>query len=345
MIRLALFFGVLVLSFSVRISRVEGIDLTGLGDRGYTSDTYVDLDEYTVIDAKGTSWIVANSRVGDANVSEGRRCDDPIGELQTNPYPIRIYRSPSVTIEGALIAGEIPQSLSWGATYCNSAAIAVFDSPGATVKDLRVDAGWDAVRYAEKNGNADGHRTEHLWVTRNRDDCVEADAMNTALFEDILCESFVGISAANKKKSMPENTMTLNGVIISLLEYDYGGTPQSGSPIKLNNDSAIGLSISNSVIVLNSRNMVGGQRQFPRIRASIRECHNNLLIWPFDVKPPGFVDLPDCFKLVTGSEAGAARWQKIRQNWIDCHPDVPRLPEDPESQQENCNHSEYGGMY
>lgn len=326
-------------------AHAHATDRTEPGDRGYNSDVYTDLDKDTVIDAAGTSWIVSNSRVTDADASENSRCDDPAGEHPTNPYPLRVYRSPTVTIENALVAGEVPQSLSWDNAYCNSAAIAVFDSPGATVKNVRIDAGWDAVRYAERNGSTDGHRTEHLWVTRNRDDCVEADAMNNASFEDILCESFVGISAANRKVSHPENTMALNGVIIFLLEYNYSGLMQSGSPIKLNSDSEIGLIISDSVIVLNSHEMIGGQRQFPRITASIRECKNNLLIWPFDTGLPDFVDLPDCFTLVTGYHEGTTRWQNIRQNWIDCHPDVPRLPEDSESDPGACDRNEYGGMY
>ena len=321
------------------------IDLTGLGALDYTKTVYADLIENTTVDARGTSWIVSNSPVGDADASEADQCDDGSGESRTNPYPIRVYRSPMVTVEGALITGEVSQTLSWGAAYCNSAAVAIFDSPEATVENVRVDAGWDAVRHAEREGSADGHRTKHLWVTRNRDDCIEADAMNNALFEDILCESFVGISAANKKVSNPENTMTLSGVIISLLEYEYDGTLQSGSPIKLNSDSAIGLKILDSVIMLNSSDMVGGQRQFPRIRASIRECDNNLLIWPFDTEPPEFVDLPDCFTVLTGADAGTSRWRKIRRNWIDCHPDVPRLRTDPDSQPENCDRTEYGGMY
>lgn len=317
------------------------IDLTGLGDRGHAHDAFSDLEQGTVIDARGTSWIVSNSRIED----DGGWCDDPAGERQTNPYPIRVYRSPGVTIKGALVAGEVSQSAPWGAAYCNSAAVAVFDSPGATVADVRIDAGWDAVRHAERDGSADGHRTEHLWVTRNRDDCIEADAMNAGSFEDILCESFVGISAANRNVSKPENTLTIRGVLLSLLEYDYRGTMQSGPPIKLNAETAIGLSISDSVIVLNSRRMVGGGRQFERLRASIRECENNLLIWPFDTPLPAFVGLPDCFTLVAGSEKGRRRWQEIRQNWIDCHPDVPRLSEDPDSQPQDCNRDEYGGQY
>ncbi|WP_211322864.1 hypothetical protein [Palleronia aestuarii] len=213
------------------------------------------------------------------------------------------------------------------------------------MRDLRIDAAWDAVRYTERHGSTENHRTEHLWVTRNRDDCIEADAKNQAVIEDVLCESFVGISAADKKISRASNTMRINGALISVLEYVYRVKAQAGPPIKLDDGTSIGLSINDSVIVLNSRRMVDGRGTFDRIRESIRECSGNLLIWPYDTALPNFVDLPDCFTVLAGAKDGGARWQRIRQNWIDCHPEVPRLPGDRLSNLQDCDKQEYGGMY
>lgn len=323
------------------------VDISSLGHRGYESDVFADLAEGSHILAEGTVWTVANSSIWEWDTGSAgfTHCRDTTGTRKTNPYPLRIYRSPSVTISGAAVRGEVPQGTAWGKTYCNSAAIAVFDSDNATVKAARVDSAWDAVRFAERKHTADNQTVQRVWVTRNRDDCIESDWMVNLRVVDVLCESFVGVSASNKRISRPENTVVLIGAIFSMLEYDYRGNLKSGPPVKLRSEKSIGLVIENSVFVLNATSIVGERNHFDRLRASLISCENNLLIWPHDQELAAFVDLPECFSIITGKAEGTQRWEEIRTNWINCHHEVPRSAGDPASDPASCDETDFGRRY
>jgi hypothetical protein len=58
----------------------------------------------------------------------------------------------------------------------------------------------------------------------------------------------------------------------------------------------------------------------------LTDCANNTILWfgsgsfP-EPLPDGW---EDCFTIITGSEA-RERWNTLRQEWIDRHPDIPRL--------------------
>jgi hypothetical protein len=55
----------------------------------------------------------------------------------TNLYPIRIYTSPGVILDGGVMWGEVSQTGAWEAIYVNSAGIRVESSPGAIIQDWR----------------------------------------------------------------------------------------------------------------------------------------------------------------------------------------------------------------
>jgi hypothetical protein len=58
----------------------------------------------------------------------------------------------------------------------------------------------------------------------------------------------------------------------------------------------------------------------------ITECANNTILWFGHNQFPGPIpnDLSDCFTTVTGADA-KRRWETMRQQWIDAHPESARL--------------------
>jgi len=72
------------------------------------------------------------------------------------------------------------------------------------------------------------------------------------------------------------------------------------------------------------RRRLGARFNCPHIR--IADCANNTILWFGSGSFPA--DLPSgwdaCFTIISGDEA-KERWQTLRQQWIDAHPDIPRL--------------------
>ena len=77
--------------------------------------------------------------------------------------------------------------------------------------------------------------------------------------------------------------------------------------------------------------------------SKIEDCSNNLFLWLSDQPISSSVPLPPaCFTVLTGAEA-RAEWARAKQNWIDCHPNVARTPNDPVSNPEQCVANSFGG--
>jgi hypothetical protein len=68
------------------------------------------------------------------------------------------------------------------------------------------------------------------------------------------------------------------------------------------------------------------QTKFNGPHVEMVDCANNTILWLGAGSFPGV--LPDgweeCFTIISGSEA-QERWDTLRRQWIDAHPDIPRL--------------------
>lgn len=320
----------LALLFGCSAARAEIVRLDG--DLGYEPQVLQDLAPGTIVDARGAVFRVANS--GRPEPTAAAPCDS--GELPVNRYPIQLRDSPGATFRAGLFAGEVPQSSDWESTYCNSAALALRDAPGTVIEDLRMRRVWDAVRVAESSA---GFRISGIWLSDVRDDCVENDQLQGGEISDSLFDGcFSGISMRppeDAERTAAGGPLIVRGLLMRLQSYPYKGKLKQGVPFKVDED-APRIDIRDSVIAMDNPESVSKSRLgvgWSRLGA----CRNNLLLWMADTPwPRGFRRPPGCFRLISGGEA-RAKWQALRQNWIDCHSTGIRFSDDPRSRPSACN--------
>lgn len=308
------------------------------GDLGHEAQVLQGLAQGAVIDARSALFRVANS--GQSAPTSALPCDS--GDLVVNPYPLQIRNSADVTVLGGVFAGEVPQTSDWQDTYCNSAAIDVRDGPGVTVEAVRMRRLWDALRFS-KDSNRFVLRGS--WISETRDDCIENDYLNAGRIEDMLLDGcFAGLSMRPPKgedRTAAGDAVVLRGVLMRMQGYLYKGEQHEAPPFKVI-EAAPRIAIHDSILAMGDAETLSKARVAIGW-AQIGECSDNLLLWtsdapwPEDLAPP-----PACFQVVKGAEARAI-WQQARQNWINCHPDIQRFPEDPLAVAAQCNPDAYGG--
>lgn len=311
----------------------EKLDVTLAGDYEYTPKRVKRLDGGSSIDARTASFLVSNSR--NQNPTIDRDCN--VGELATNNYPLIIDGSPNVTLVGGRFRGQVPQLSDWRSTYCNSSAILVRDSPAATIKGVRIDQVWDAIRFASASK---GFTLAGSWISRARDDCVENDYLVAGGIQDTLFDGcFYGISidpGRTKDRSGVGEEFTLDRVLMRMTPYSYKGQLVHGMPFKTHPLSPR-LSIRDSIFAFESANVIGEGR-LSRAWEILNKCSNNLLLWFPETPIPSAIAKPPehCFRVLTGRQA-KIMWEKERENWIACHPEVPRLEIDSDKTVTQCS--------
>ncbi|MDZ4096454.1 MAG: hypothetical protein U1D35_16270 [Paracoccaceae bacterium] len=262
--------------------------------------------------------------------------------MEINRYPLQIIKSPGVTLQGGLYAGEVPLGSEWKSTYCNSAGTVLRGSPGAVVEDLRMRRVWDAVRLSEASG---GFLLRGSWMSEVRDDCIENDYLNGGVIEDLLLDGcFSGLSMRPPKgeaRSPNGGAVVLKGVLMRMQSYLYKDRLQQGPPFKVE-EAGTRIEVYDSVIVMDNPEIVSKTR-LSIGWSRIGQCSGNLLLWTSDTPwPEDFARPPACFRLMEGAQARAV-WQLARKNWIDCHPRIARFAEDQASTPETCDFAAYGG--
>ena len=297
----------------------------------YAETTLDGLPRGTVVDASGPVLRVANSRTPDPR--PGRTCED--GQRPVNPYPLKVDRSPGVVLRGARVAGEVPLGSDWEQTYCNSAAILLRDSPDTRIDGVRITRAWDGIRVSR--GSA-GFAIAGAWLDDVRDDCIENDFLLPGRVTDSLLDGcFVGISTRppeGEARRSDGRPLVLDAVLMRSETFLYKGRRLEGPPFKAD---AAGprIEIRDSIVALGNPRSVSADRM--RLAWSlIGDCSGNLLLWLSDEPwPDAYGRPPDCFRMVAGAQA-RAMWGVARQNWIDCHPDAPRLPGDTPARASRC---------
>jgi hypothetical protein len=330
-----------VLALGLALSgSAHGQIVTLSGDYGYEEFVARDLAPGTMVDARGARFRLANSK----NSSPASSADCENGPLPDNPYPLRIYDSPAAVLIGGQFDGEVPQDSDWEYTYCNSTAVGLWDSPNATVEGIRARRVWDAVRFTRQS---QFFKLDEVWLSEVRDDCVENDYLRSGLIMDVLLDGcFAGISAklsGERTGNGSAETVTLAGLLMRLQPYLYKGEVRHGSPLKVDQSSPA-FQIYDSVFAITGAPGVSSS-QLAIGWEKISECRNNLLLWISDVPWPGkHMEPPACFRVVRGEQARSL-WERIRQNWIDCHFALIRFSDDPVSDPNKCDTAFYGGQY
>lgn len=206
----------------------ETITLTG--DYDYSNYTYTEGNAQ-IFDASDASWIVANT-----------------GE-DLNLYPFRVYnRDEGAKIVGGTIEGTVSQNLDWVDAYVNSAAVLVKRSPGITIEDWTISRPWDGIRL---NDDSDGFLIDNAYITRARDDAVEADdglsgTIQHSLFDGV----FVGVSVQDEwTPDSSDKTVIIDNVLMRMETYTYKGEVTHGPPIKAS-EASPNLKMHDTVIAI-----------------------------------------------------------------------------------------------
>ena len=299
--------------------------------------------ERVVIDARGASFIVANS--GNPNPTAENDCKQ--GSEPVNPYPLSVTDSGNVTLIGGIIVSRVPQTSDWLYTYCNSTAVHIRRSPGAVVDGIRIAGGWDGVRASEGSPHL---LLKNSWLSDIRDDAVENDYLYSASVHDTLIDgAFQGISVKSSGSAVRnglQETLVLSGVLLRLKEYPYRGRSRFGAVTK-NEIASPAIQIRNSVIAVDYHGAESWRTYWIRSWSKMVDAKDNIFLWLSDDPMPESLPVPPKeagFQFVSGAAARSI-WDKAKQNWIDCHPKVARIPSDPGSEIRRCDRNYWGAGF
>lgn len=295
------------------------------------------------LDARQTRFVVANSR--NAHPTADNDCNrgpDPV-----NPYPFSVSDAENVAIIGGIILGHVPQTSDWRYTYCNSAAVHIRRSPGVVVDGIRIAGAWDGVRASVGSSDL---MLKNSWISDVRDDAVENDYLYSASVDDTLIDgSFQGISvktSGSDGHNGARETLVLSGVLLRLREYPYRGKNWFGALTK-NGATPPAIQIRNSVVAVDYRGGATWPDYWSRSWSTVVRSRNNVFLWLSDQPVPATFPIPpktSGFKSLSGGQARDA-WKRAKQNWIDCHPSIARMPSDPNSDIRRCDRSYWGGYH
>lgn len=297
--------------------------------------------ERIAIDARGATFVAANSR----NPNPTAENDCKQGSEPVNPYPLGVSDSDNVTIAGGIIVSRVPQTSDWLYTYCNSASLHIRRSPRAVVDGVRIAGGWDGVRATEGSPRL---LLVNSWLSDIRDDAVENDYLYSASIHDTLIDgAFQGVSVKSSgsgARNGLQETLLLSAVLLRLREYPYRGRNRFGAVTK-NEIASPAIQIRNSVIAVDYRGATSWRDYWTRGWSKMIDSKDNIFLWLSDDPIPESLPVPPPetgFVIVSGAAARRI-WESAKQNWIDCHPKIVRMPSDPGSDTRRCNRSSWGG--
>jgi hypothetical protein len=258
-------------------------------------------------------------------------------------YPINIGGGEHACWTGGIVLGTSPYDSSWGQLYSwiaegkrqNSASIVWTKAPDLVLDGIRIHNTWDAIRIGP--GSSD-FTIKNVWVTYNRDDCVENDNLQQGLIDDSLFDGcYVGFSARGGRKGGADHVWTIQNSLIRL-EPMPGAHNDGPDPVQPGHKGwfkwRLGhgpkLALRNNVFMVEQRsNMPDRVAGIPPLDKDgepgieIIDCENNVLVWLGEGEYP--YHLADCFTVTKDRSV----WERAKQDWIDRHPKVPRLPGDP----------------
>lgn len=329
--------------------------VTETGDNGYVQyRPAVGAIAGEVVDMRTASWIVQNSY--NDNPTELNDCNNGANTIQE--YPVNIDGQDNVWLVGGLIYSEVPQVGEWKAVYganneCNSTALLIRASDNAQAIGWRIMGAWDAFGVGFNpditGDDATDFSLRRSWISNVRDDCVENDQLRSGTISDVLFDGcFVGFSLrpvdADPQGSQQFNhKVVIDSVYLRLKLYDYRTrytdplqTNISGHVFK-SSGKAPSVEIHNSVFAYSSDTVIHSDSDITYMTERMVACTNNKLLLLTNDAFPAFFDLyPDsCFTKFRGQEA-IDLWDSLKQNWINCHPDVRRDVTDPTSTAANC---------
>jgi hypothetical protein len=327
------------------------------GDQGYDSLVHPEWTPETRFDARTARW---SSHL--TNIEAERKNCQPVrlgADWQGCPpnrfdlYADKINvppPGPSLCFVGGTFIGTQRKDLTWGNVKSSAGATITVNAKRATVDGGRFDNQEDPFlpmtsEYFEFLNN---------WITYNRDDCIENDGFAKGLVQDNLFDGcFVFYSGINDTVSNPP--VALGGGKNGLVEIRdnlirmqnmpgpgrKGKTSSRigyGNPIKTWDDNNANPIIFYNNVFFFEKPKHAGAAHIKLFRSELKGCSNNIIVWAGDGPFPG--PYPDtCFTVTKDMSV----WNRAKQNWINCHPNVRRISGDPESDPNRCQPNALGG--
>ena len=319
------------------------------GEQGYQSVEYTDVAPETRFDARGASWKAYLS------VAEGyravRNCyavelgDDWRGCFRQTPARFDLWDrsenprhpAPPVCWAGGLIEGTQSKDLQWRQVKLSQGMAITINSQHGVVDGVRIHNHQDAFvplisqRFELRNS----------WITNNRDDAVENDGFASGVIEDNLIDAtFVFLSMRNTGPIDPPVAAGPSGLVeITNNIVRMGPRSNSGELLpywklfKFGDQHAPSLSIHRNFFAFPA----GKRAEIDPSPAKIVSCSDNLVLYEGNQKPK--VPLASCFDFTHD----VSLYERAVQNWINCHPEVMRLPSDVEPSSAACDQNFWGG--
>jgi hypothetical protein len=322
-------------------------------DYGYSATKIATWPDQARFDARGGRWTsLMNGYDADGNRDntapvqfgldwgtniDGRgRRDVWSAEYNTPPQEVPFCFS------GGVILGTQPVTATWGETKRDGGGYAIsINGKGAVVEAVRIHNHHDGlVPY-----RSDGFVLRDSWMSYIRDDCIENDGHAEGTVRGNLFDGcYVFYSGTGGLPNAPtgagaDGTLLIEGNLIRMRNMPgpfarrkpLGDRSVSGYgeflKTRRRGDQVPKLVMRNNVLAFEEppegRKL---QTKFNGAHVEIGACANNTILWLGSGSFPG--SLPDdwgnCFTIIGGSEA-QERWDSLRTQWIDAHPDIPRL--------------------
>jgi hypothetical protein len=322
-------------------------------DYGYGTTKFASWPDQARFDARGGHWTsLMNGYEADGdrdntapvqfgldwgtNIDGNGRRDLWAAEYDTAP------QDDPMCFSGGVIIGTQPENATWGETKRQGGGYAIsINGKGAIVERVRIHNHHDGlVPY-----RSDGFVLRDSWMSYMRDDCIENDGHAEGTVQGNLFDGcYVFYSGTNgvldgAVGAGADGSVRIEGNLIRMQNMPgpyvrrqpLGDRTSSGygEVIKTRggDDRVPNLVMRHNVLAFDEP--PGGrklQTKFNGRHVRIVDCANNTILWLGSGPFPG--DLPagreDCFTVISGSDA-QERWETLRQQWIDAHPEIPRL--------------------
>jgi hypothetical protein len=279
-----------------------------------------------------------------ANLENGARVDGrgAIVMQQTQPtneveYPLLLRtdqgKSRSVCASSFAVSNTNPIDQSWRDSKKPNNAGVSFNGDRFTLEDARFFGTHDAIRPAKDRPDGVGEgafAVRRVWVTWNRDDCVENDHKRSGTIEDSLfdgCYTFLSTRNKGIRDGSKERITVKNNLIrLARMPHRYRepGVSGFGNIYKSESNSPVVNWVDNIILIEGDEGKIKGGLEYSS--GQLGECRNNVIIWLGSGDYPG--DIPkdeNCVRVIKDRSV----WDEARANWIANHPSVPTLPGDP----------------
>lgn len=306
------------------------------GNYGYEEFKQKNITDRTAFDARSASWRFQNYPM-------------------IQDYPVDLRGGNSLCWVGGIILGTMALDAGWEEIYYsddggNGAAFIFGEipTPNFTLSGLRIHNTWDGIRPRDFT---DGFVIKNVWLSHIRDDCIENDHMNTGIVADSLidgCHTAFSSRDSDFEGDASDEVWTLQNNLVSLElmagtedapddELSHGPFFKWIDGFEGESSPSVSLKLYGNVFRAESFGRYAERPHRLGVPSSLIDCRNNVFVWLGEGDLP--FELPSCFTVTKDP----AVWEHAKTNWINCHPEVSRLPSDPQSHPERCDPNAYGG--